>query len=101
MKIESDRPNAVFCGFIPDVLNRSYGYVIEVDGSIHERDRVKAWDEKKNKVFAKEGMTVFRLEAYNYDHFGILVDEVSKIRDAKDKKPVQQKSKTILRRLTA
>lgn len=48
-------------GLIPDLHNRDYKIVIEVDGSIHETQKVKARDAEKDEMYKKAGYTVFRV----------------------------------------
>ena len=93
---EHDKPNEIVCGFIPDLYNNKYNYIIEIDGSIHKNKSIKKIDKIKDKVFNNKGIIVFRIEAYNYDHFGILCDKIEFLRKRKDYKP-----KTILKRKAA
>jgi very-short-patch-repair endonuclease len=81
MRLEDVSDNVVFGRYIPDVVNHTFRYVIEVDGSIHHKDEVKRKDAKKEKVFANKGYEVFRIKAYSYDQFGMLVDMVEKHRE--------------------
>lgn len=90
MKHGEDQANEILCGFIPDVLNHKYKYVIEVDGLIHIKKKIKKRDEIKNEVFSKNGFSVFRLEAYNDYQLGILADEVEKIRTKEDRKQIKK-----------
>lgn len=94
MKHVLDTPNEVFLGFIPDVVNHHYKYIVEIDGGVHLRPSVMKRDEHKEKVFKNRGYEVFRLEAYNDELFGILVDNIAEIRDRKD----FPKVKTVLRK---
>lgn len=89
-----DKSNEIVCGYIPDVFNKKFNYIIEIDGDIHSKRKVKNRDFIKNKVFTKSGYELFRINAYDYDHFGILCDKIQKIRDLKNIPP---KPKTILR----
>lgn len=97
MKHEEDVPNSVFCGYIPDVVNHRYRYVIEVDGGVHQRPSVRSKDAFKDKVFKKKEYEVFRIDAYNHEQFGTLVDLVSSRRESHEK---SLRPRTILRRLT-
>ena len=93
-----DLSNHIVNGFIPDVVNRKFNYIIEIDGDIHNRPRVKRIDFDKNKVFEKNGYKVFRVEAFNYDHFGILCDQIDYIREKISPPQITRKPKTILRK---
>lgn len=87
MKDPDDKCNEVFARFIPDVVNEKFKYVIEVDGSIHQKKEVKKRDEKKDKAFSSRGFEVFRVEAYDYEQFGMLVDMVEAHRDKFTSRP--------------
>lgn len=101
MKHEGDKPNEIFAGYIPDVINHLYKYVVEVDGGVHLRPSVKLKDALKDRVFMKKGYQVFRLEAYDYEQFGDLVDGIEKVRLEKNKTDLEQtKTRTILRKVS-
>ena len=54
---------------IPDVMNRRYMYILEIDGSIHETTRQRIIDFKKNSFYERLGFKVFRIQAYNLEQF--------------------------------
>jgi very-short-patch-repair endonuclease len=87
-----DLSNEVFKGFIPDVINKTYKYIIEIDGPVHNRKNVQKKDAKKDKVFERFGYTVFRLEAYNDEQIGLLMDWISTIRSTKCRKTILRKA---------
>lgn len=64
---EHDQYNVRFHGTIPDCINHKYKYVIEIDGSIHNRADVKKKDAKKDKFYASKGYEVFRVTAFDED----------------------------------
>lgn len=59
--------------YIPDVSNYTFKYVIEIDGSIHNLERVKAHDIKKNQYYSLHGYKVIRVSAYSEDQFKRLI----------------------------
>lgn len=75
-----DEYNQLFGGFIPDVINKFYKYIIEIDGSIHLTEKQKAKDRKKDKRFRDLGYKVIRIEAYNSESFQKAMDKICKIR---------------------
>lgn len=89
---KDDLPNAVLHKYIPDVMNNTFKYVIEIDGDSHENNRSKNRDTKKDRFYKKRGFTVFRLKAYDNEQLGVLMDEVEKHR-------IKCKTKIILRRV--
>lgn len=81
---KEDKKNEVICGFIPDISNALFKYVIEVNGSFHLKEKVKRRDARKTRRLEKHGWTVFHLEAYNADQFGDLVELICKHRESKN-----------------
>ena len=51
---------SVVMGFIPDFWEPLTRIVVEVDGGIHNLPRVKRADARKDRIFRKAGITVFR-----------------------------------------
>ena len=80
MQDENDKSNEELCGFFPDVSNRKFKYVIEIDGKVHQEDWMKKKDERKNLAWTTGGYFVFRLEAYNNKQYNILVDWIKDLR---------------------
>lgn len=66
---KSDRFNLPFGKYIPDVINKHYKYVIEVDGSIHLTEEQKYKDHLKNKYYESKRYKVFRVVAYNQESY--------------------------------
>ena len=81
MEDEADKSNEELLSVFPDVSNRKYKYVIEVDGAHHQDPFYKAKDEIRDRNFTKNGYTVFRIKAYNEEQFSILVDWVRDLRE--------------------
>ena|ERR1019366_2436877 len=76
-----DQFNEVFGCFIPDVLNRKYKYIIEIDGTIHQIKAVKKRDRKKDLYYRKFGYTVFRVIAYDINSYNNVYARVMQIRN--------------------
>lgn len=60
-RIKSDQFNFPFANFIPDLINKEFKYIIEIDGSIHNVPEVLERDKIKDKVFRARGFKVFRI----------------------------------------
>jgi very-short-patch-repair endonuclease len=60
-----DQFNVPLGKYIPDIVNKKLHYVIEVDGSIHDRPFMKKKDQKKDTYYYLKGFKVFRVKAYN------------------------------------
>jgi len=80
MKSEFDFYNVIRFGFIPDVVNDRFKYIIEIDGSIHEKKFIQRRDQIKDRCFKRNGYKVYRLEPYNYEQFGVLCDLIAELR---------------------
>lgn len=59
------KSNDVFDCYIPDILNRDYKFAIEVDGSIHETEKQKLKDIKKDRMYARCQYKVYRVKAFD------------------------------------
>lgn len=64
LDLESDIPNEPFCGFIPDVLNRQFKYVIEVQHALHSKPEQIKRDLEKKRAYQKAGFAVFYVWAW-------------------------------------
>lgn len=82
-----DKSNEVFRGFIPDVINHKFKYIIEIDGSIHNTQQQQEIDQLKNHVFRKAGYKVFRLKPFNNPLFWNLVRKIEELKNQQDFKP--------------
>ena len=63
--------------YIPDVCNTGYKYIIEVDGSYHDRPDQRLKDIKRDYYFEKRGYLVIRVK---HNDFASYADCVSKVR---------------------
>jgi very-short-patch-repair endonuclease len=70
-----DRFNRPFGPYIPDIINKQYRYIIEIDGSIHDAPQVKLRDVIKTKYYQDNFFKVFRVKAYNQDSLDTFFDE--------------------------
>lgn len=55
--------------YIPDVHNKGYRYVIEIDGSWHDKPGEQVRDTKKDYYFNKRGYVVIRIKAYDEESY--------------------------------
>lgn len=86
MKHEQDLFNYRFGGYIPDCLNTSLKYIIEVDGSFHERADQKLQDEQKDKFYLSKGLQVIRVKSYDETSFQKAVSIVKNLREPEEKR---------------
>lgn len=81
-KHKKDKFNQVFkARFIPDVVNKHYRYIIEIDGSIHNSSNIKAKDKRKDAFYKLKGYKVFRIEAYSINSFNEVMKLITKYRE--------------------
>jgi very-short-patch-repair endonuclease len=66
MQDQYDKFNEVLGWYIPDVHNPTYKYIIEIDGSYHDRPDQKAKDLRKDLAYRRQGYTVIRIKAYDF-----------------------------------
>ena len=69
--------------YIPDVQNRQFKYIIEIDGSVHNREDIKRKDITKDNWFRSKGYKVFRIEAYNVESFQEVINNIVALREEK------------------
>lgn len=62
-----DLNNLPLGGFIPDIINRKFRYVIEIDGSYHDLKEQIQQDIKKNWYYKKRGYKIIRIKAYDIE----------------------------------
>lgn len=82
-----DQFNKVSPPYIPDLINYWFKYVIECDGSVHDRADVKARDAKKDRYFRRNGFKVFRVRHGDMDKLKLIANKVRKIRQQKGAPP--------------
>ena len=82
-----DQFNKVSPPYIPDLINFWFKYVIECDGSVHDRPDVKARDAAKDRFFRKNGFKVFRVRYGDMEKLKSVAAKVKKIREEKGGPP--------------
>ncbi len=65
MKDPQSIKNQPFGRYIPNVLNRHWFYVIEVDESVHPTKQQQHRDQKKAEAYERWGLSIFRVQAYD------------------------------------
>lgn len=69
--------------YIPDVINRHFMYIIEIDGTIHKKEFKKNKDRIRTEFFIEQGFTVFRIEAFNIECFKKVITDIVRFRGKK------------------
>ena len=72
------RRQQVIDGFIADFYCAELNVVLEIDGSVHEKEEVKEYDEYRTSVFESKGIRTFRLKNEDCDkqHLIELVEKI-------------------------
>ncbi|MBO7628739.1 MAG: DUF559 domain-containing protein [Bacteroidales bacterium] len=72
------RRQQVIEGFIADFYCAELNVVLEIDGSVHDNEEVKEYDEFRTSVFASKGIKVFRLKNEDCDkqHLTELIENI-------------------------
>ena len=72
------RRQQVIYGYIADFYCAELKVVLEIDGSVHENEDVKAYDEFRTSVFESKGIRVFRLKNEDCDkqHLTELIENI-------------------------
>lgn len=82
MQDSHDCYNTPWCRRIPDVLNHKFKYVIEIDGSYHNKPKQQIIDAKKDRFYLASQYQVFRLKAYDEIGFNALAECIERIRSS-------------------
>lgn len=72
--------NEVFAGYIPDFISKTYKIIVEVDGSIHEKEYIKKRDRKKDNKYNSLGYRVVRVKAYDNDSLNNCIKILKELR---------------------
>ena len=74
------RRQQVIDGFIADFFCAELNVVLEIDGSVHDNEEVKEYDEYRTSVFESRGIKVFRLKNEDCDkqHLTELIENIVK-----------------------
>lgn len=78
--------------YFADYYCEQFGLVVEIDGSIHDKDSVKLKDEKRDEIFRKIGLKVVRIKHPSWDGFDNLLDFL-KVKSEGKKKVKARKTK--------
>lgn len=72
------RRQQVIDGFIADFYCAELNVVLEIDGSVHNSDEIKEYDEYRTSVFERRGIMTFRLRNEDCDkqHLVELIEEI-------------------------
>ena len=72
------RRQQVIDGFIADFYCAELNVVLEIDGSVHDNEEVKEYDEFRTSVFASRGIRVYRLKNEDCDkqHLTELIENI-------------------------
>lgn len=82
-RLPYERSNVPFGFYIPDIINRKWKYIIEVDGSFHTRaDQIKR-DAKKDAFYKMNGYAVYRVIHGNLDTLYAAKADVLALMDAR------------------
>ena len=80
-QIFTDKRNQAFAGYIPDIINKEFKYIIEIDGSIHLEPQIIKKDKMKTKKYQSLGYEVIRIQAHDMDSFKCGVERILKCRE--------------------
>ena len=72
------RRQQVIDGFIADFYCAELNVVLEIDGSVHDNEEVKEYDEYRTSVFASKGIRTYRLRNEDCDkqHLTELIENI-------------------------
>lgn len=72
------RRQQVIDGFVADFYCAELNVVLEIDGSVHESEEVKEYDEYRTTVFTSRGIRIFRLKNEDCDkhHLTELIENI-------------------------
>ena len=72
------RRQQVINGFIADFYCAELNVVLEIDGSVHDKEEIKEYDEFRTSVFESKGIKVFRLKNEDCDkqHLNELIESI-------------------------
>lgn len=79
-----DKANIPFALRIPDIINKTYKYIIEIDGSAHNSAKARRHDGYKTKLYEDRYFKVFRIKAYNLEQAKDVIKQIVAYRAEKD-----------------
>lgn len=95
------KTNTPFQGFIPDLISIKFKLVIEIDGSIHEKEEQKIKDFKKDTKYKKTGYQVIRVIAYNHESYSKCISLINDLLNSHGINEVTVKSITEIQKTTS
>jgi very-short-patch-repair endonuclease len=74
------RRQQVIDGFIADFYCAELNVVLEIDGSVHDKEEVKEYDAYRTSVFESKSIRIFRLKNQDCDkqHLTELIENIIK-----------------------
>lgn len=75
--IDGDLFNHPFGSHIPDLVNKQHKYIVEVDGSWHDKAYVQLQDRKKDRLRASMGYLCLRIKAYDQEQFDAAMAKIN------------------------
>lgn len=77
-KRKGDRYNEPEGKYLPDLINREFKYIVEIDGSIHNLPRIQAKDRIKEEYYKVHGYVIFRIKAYDMESYKRFENDLDK-----------------------
>jgi very-short-patch-repair endonuclease len=72
--------NIVLGNRIPDIMNKDYRYIIEIDGSFHDSPEQKHIDMQKDCYYRSKGYKAFRVKAYDMQSYNECLIAIKELR---------------------
>jgi very-short-patch-repair endonuclease len=79
--LETDLFNTVSGPYIPDFINHTFKYVIEIDGTVHLTAEQQKKDLRKNIYFRDLGYTIIRIVAHDIGSYEKGLKQILRIRE--------------------
>lgn len=76
-----DKMNEPVGKYIGDCVNHGYRYIIEIDGSFHDKDSQKIIDQRKDRFFQLRNYKIFRVKSYDDKTLDLVIKEIQQLRD--------------------
>lgn len=80
-RLDKHEYNSPLGNFIPDVINRHFKYVIEVDEAYHNTLKQKYIDKIKDTFYKSLGYKIFRIKEYDVNDYKSVVLKIHKLRN--------------------
>lgn len=76
LDLRSDKKNFPFAGFIPDIINFHFKYIIEIQDPTHFKKEGIERDKIKRKVYAQNKYKLFEVIAWDQDSFDTFAKQI-------------------------